>query len=96
VDLLTVEQLPDHVRSYRSTGEFTAETVPDALVRDHATKAGVWGLIHVLDGGLKYEISATGEAVELTAAGAPGVVAPEVRHRVTPMGDVRFFVEFFR
>ena len=91
-----VKQLPDNVAPYRRTPVFDETTVPDALRRDHATKAGVWGLIHVEAGCLRYEISATGETIELTPASPPGVVEPEVRHRVTPLGPVRFSVEFHK
>ena len=90
------QRLPGYVRPYRKTPEFTGATVPDGLLRDHATKAGVWGLIHVAEGRLLYEIAGRGEAVELTAGGPPGVVEPEVRHKVTPIGVVRFHVEFWR
>ncbi len=91
-----MKQLPDKVRSYRRTAEFTAETVPDALLCDHATKPGVWGLIHVLDGRLRYEVSSTGEAIDLSPADPPAAIEPEVRHRVVPLGGVRFYVEFWR
>ena len=93
---MTVHQLPNHVSLYRRTPEFSEATMPDGLLRDHATKAGVWGLIHVIEGRLRYQIADSGRVVELTASGSPGVVEPEVRHRVTPIGAVRFYVEFWR
>jgi len=80
-----VRQLPDHVRSYRRTAEFTAETVPGALLKDHATKAGVWGLIHVLDGRLRYEISPTGEALELTPAAPRPIDCQDRCNRFCPV-----------
>lgn len=91
-----MKDLPDDVRRYRRTAEFTEATVPEALTRDHATKAGVWGLIHVLEGRLAYHIEATNETIELTPAGLAGVIEPQARHRVTPLGAVRFYVEFWR
>lgn len=88
--------LPDHVAPYKRTPVFTEETVPDGLRREHATKAGVWGLIHVESGRLRYEIAGSGDAVELTPGDLSGVIEPEMLHCVTPVGAVRFFVEFHR
>ena len=88
--------LPDNVVPYKKTPVFTEATLPDGLRNDHATKAGVWGLIHVEAGRLLYEISDGGEAIELAPGDQSGVIEPEVRHRVTPIGDVRFYVEFHR
>jgi len=91
--------LPSDVRPYRRTDVFTEETVPAALRRAHNTKAGVWGLIHVLEGRLAYRITdparPPAEQV-LTPDAPPGVVEPTVLHEVEPLGPVRFFVEFHR
>lgn len=89
---------PDLV-PYRRTAEFTESTVPAGLLRAHTTKAGAWGLIHVLEGRLAYRVTdprrPASEAI-LTAGGAPGVVEPTVLHEVEPLGAVRFYVEFLR
>ncbi|CAN7411846.1 DUF1971 domain-containing protein [Phenylobacterium sp. LjRoot219] len=92
-------QLPSDVRPYRRTEVFTEATVPAALRRAHNTKAGVWGLIHVLEGRLTYRVTDPGrppQAQVLSAETAPGVVEPGVLHEVEPLGPVRFFVEFHR
>lgn len=91
-----MKALPNNVAPYKKTPIFTQATVPDGLLNDHATKAGVWGLIHVEVGRLLYEISDTDEAIELVPDELPGVVEPGVRHRVTPIGYVKFYVEFHR
>jgi tellurite resistance-related uncharacterized protein len=91
--------LPTDVVPYRRTAEFTHETVPAALLSAHSTKAGAWGLIHVLEGRLAYRVTdprrAPSETV-LTPGGEPGVVEPTILHEVEPLGPVRFFVEFHR
>lgn len=91
--------LPPQVRPYSRTAEFTELSVPPALLRDHTTKVGVWGMIHVLEGELVYRITdprrAKSEGV-LTAETAPGVVEPTILHAVEPRGAVRFYVEFHR
>lgn len=85
--------LPPGVEPYRRTGEFTEQTLPLGLRKDHATKPGVWGLIHVLEGRLRYVVPAWGYD-EVLEPGEPGIVAPEVVHLVEPQGAVRMFVEF--
>lgn len=87
--------LPAEVSAYRRTPVFDAATIPAGLLRDHATKAGVWGVIRVLSGRLSYVSGDPPSAVEL-GPGRPGLVRPEARHSVAPLGDVRFFVEFYR
>ena len=88
-------ELPDGLQPLRKTAIFTQESVPAGLLRDHTTKAGVWGLIHVLDGELRYLVPSTGHD-EVLRAGDKGVVEPAVPHRVAPVGKVSFYVEFWR
>jgi tellurite resistance-related uncharacterized protein len=91
--------LPAGVQPYKRTAVFTEATVPAALLRAHATKAGAWGMIHVLEGRLAYRIAdprrASSERI-LTPEGEPGVVEPTILHEVEPLGPVQFFVEFHR
>ena len=89
--------LPADVRPYKRTAVFTETTVPAALRRAHATKAGAWGMIHVLDGRLAYRITdprRPGSERVLTRDGEPGVGEPTILHEVEPLGAVQFFVEF--
>ncbi len=89
-------EIPDGYGPYKRTSDFDAHSIPDALRRDHATKAGVWGVIHVLEGRLRYIVDAPLAREETLEPGRNGVVVPEVVHRVLPDGEVRFFVEFHR
>jgi tellurite resistance-related uncharacterized protein len=91
--------LPADVQPYRRTAEFTEATVPQALLNAHSTKPGTWGLIHVMEGRLSYRIEDPHRPVSeivLTSQDPPGVVEPTILHAVTPLGPVRFFVEFHR
>ena len=90
-----MSELPAGVVAYRRTPEFTEATVPAGLLKDHATKAGVWGVIHVTAGRLRYVVPSRGHEEVLTP-GRNGLVTPEVPHHVAPDGAVRFFVEFWR
>lgn len=89
------QELPDYFVAYKRTSEFTETTVPAALRKDHSTKAGVWAKINVLEGKLRYRVSALDVDMELSP-GKLGIVVPEVLHNVEPLGPVRFFVEFYR
>lgn len=96
---LPADRLPDGLEAYRRTPEFSEASVPKGLLRSHSTKAGVWGLIRVLEGQLLYQVTDSRRVPteRLLAAGdKPGVVEPEILHQVEPKGRVRFFVEFFR
>lgn len=88
-------ELPDDAVVYKRTADFTDATIPAALRADHTTKPGVWGRIVVSEGRLRYVVDPLRRALEL-GPDAPGVVLPEVPHRVEPLGPVRFHVEFLR
>jgi tellurite resistance-related uncharacterized protein len=79
---------------YRATPVFDETTLPAALRGEHSTKAGVWGVIRVLDGRLRLELLDSGAEAILTPDN-PGLVLPEQPHRVTPLGAVRMRVEFY-
>ncbi len=51
-----MKPLPDGLAPYKRTPVFTENTVPASLLKDHKTKAGVWGVIHVKLGRLRYVI----------------------------------------
>lgn len=91
--------LPVGVQPYKRTATFTETTTPAALLGDHSTKAGVWGLIHVEEGSLRYLITDDRRQPSeqtLTPDDGPGIVEPTIIHRVQPVGPVRFYVEFLR
>jgi tellurite resistance-related uncharacterized protein len=78
---------------YRSTPVFDESSLPAALRRDHSTKAGVWGVIRVLEGRLRLERS--GGQSSLLGPEAPGLVSPGEVHRVEPLGPIRMQVDFY-
>lgn len=89
-------EIPDGYEVQGQSAVFTEATVPDALLTTHTTKSGVWGRIRVNRGELVYHIDPPFEARHLLTPDAPGVVVPEVEHRVECNGPVEFFVEFWR
>jgi tellurite resistance-related uncharacterized protein len=89
-------EVPDGLVAYKRTPEFDESTIPDGLRKNHATRAGVWGMIHVLSGRLRYRIDGLDGRELLLDPETRGIVLPEVLHHVDPEGPVRFFVEFHR
>lgn len=79
---------------YRSTPVFDETTLPAALRREHRTKAGVWGVIRVIEGELKLVLAESGSETILTPS-RPGLLPPEQTHRVEPLGRMRMRVEFY-
>jgi tellurite resistance-related uncharacterized protein len=78
---------------YKSTPVFDQDSLPAALRREHRTKAGVWGVIRVLEGRLRLH-SGKGEAERLLAPDQPGLVEPEQSHWVEPIGAMRMQIDF--
>ena len=94
-------EMPIGHAPYQRTKTFDADTVPKALLANHTTKRGVWAKIHVESGELEYTIHdprfcGGAEEICLLDANRVGIVISEIEHRVKPMGDVSFHVEFWR
>ncbi|MFX4220035.1 MAG: DUF1971 domain-containing protein [Thalassobaculum sp.] len=90
-----MRRLPASAEAYKKTPVFTENSIPAGLLREHSTKAGVWGLIHVLSGALQLSF-VDGAPSDRLVPGQPGVIAPQEPHRVAADGPVQFFVEFYR
>ncbi|WP_428679750.1 DUF1971 domain-containing protein [Reyranella sp.] len=79
--------------SYKSTPVFDETTLPAALRREHRTKAGVWGIIRVLEGEVRLVI--VGGAETILTPDRPGLVLPDQPHHVEPLGKMRMQVDFY-
>ena len=79
---------------YKTTPVFDENTLPAGLRREHRTKAGVWGVIRVLGGRLRYRTLEHVSEVILDPD-HPGLVLPDVPHLVEPLGPMRMQVEFY-
>lgn len=79
---------------YRTTPAFDENTLPGGLRKEHRTKAGVWGIIRVLEGRLRYQVL---DPVTETILDPdhPGLVLPDQPHFVEPLGAMRMQVEFY-
>ncbi len=95
-----MKPLPEAAKAYKRTPEFNQETIPQGLLREHRTKADVWGRIVVLEGELEYVV-AGGRSTDQDrrwrlSPACSGIIEPQVVHSVVPVGPVRFYVEFLR
>jgi len=79
---------------YKTTSVFDQLTLPAGLRREHSTKAGVWGIIRMIEGRLRLSYADGTPAAELTPD-RPGLVRPEQVHWVEPLGAMRMQVEFY-
>ena len=91
-----MKQLPSNVTAYKKTPEFDQDCVPAGLLHEHQTKAAVWGKIVILAGQLQYTINQPELEVMVLDVDRYGVVEPTVPHEVKPLGQVRFYVEFYK
>jgi tellurite resistance-related uncharacterized protein len=78
---------------YRSTPVFDETTLPAALRANHSTKAGVWGVIRIIEGQVRLTYVAPPREIILDPD-HPGLVEPEQVHFVTPLGVLKMQVEF--
>lgn len=79
---------------YRSTPVFDETTLPAALRGEHRTKAGVWGVIRVIDGSLKLRFPDP-RLDRIVTPDKPGLVLPEQPHFVEPQGSMKMQVDFY-
>jgi tellurite resistance-related uncharacterized protein len=79
---------------YRSTPVFDEETLPAALRARHSTKAGVWGVIRLIEGRLRLSYLEP-DADLIVDADHPGLIEPERPHFVTPLGPLKMRVDFY-
>jgi len=79
---------------YRSTPEFDENTLPTSLRSEHRTKLGVWAVIRVLEGQLRYRVL---DPISETIIDPdhPGFVLPGQPHSVEPLGAIRMRVDFY-
>jgi tellurite resistance-related uncharacterized protein len=75
--------------------DFTAQTVPAALLETHALEVGTWGRIHLIAGSLSYTLQNGIPRTFALHADAFGIIPPGITHHLTVKERVIFYVEFF-
>lgn len=89
-------RLPEGFEAYGRSPDSTPENLPSRLQSAHRTKAGTWGLLHVVEGTLLYMLEAPYFGDAIATAGDKIVIESEVPHHVQFVTPGRFFVEFYR
>jgi tellurite resistance-related uncharacterized protein len=79
---------------YRSTPVFDETSLPAALRGRHNTKAGVWGVVRVIEGRLKLAYLDPESELVLDPQ-TPGLLLPEQPHFVEPLGRMKMQVDFY-
>ncbi len=79
---------------YRSTPVFDETTLPAALRARHTTKAGVCGVVRVLEGTVKLTYLEP-PSERLLDPDTPGPLLPEQAHSVEPVGAMKMRVDFY-
>lgn len=79
---------------YRVTPIFDDVSLPAALRASHHTKAGVWGVVRMIEGRLKLTYLDPFSEIMLDAEN-PGMLRPQQPHFVTSSGPMKMRVEFY-
>ena len=85
-------KIPEGSIAGRTTPEFTAETVPNALLHNHHTT--VWAELIVEQGSVRF-VQDEPPYNAIATASSPVVIPPNVKHRVEPTPGCRFRVQFW-
>jgi tellurite resistance-related uncharacterized protein len=80
---------------YKVTPVFDEATLPEGIRNAHSTKAGVWGLLRVLEGEVRLVFHNPAREVRVTPE-EPALIAPEALHHVELSGPMNMQVEFYR
>lgn len=89
-------QLPPGATRTGASPEFDRDNVPDALLADHCTAAGVYGRVVVLAGEMDFVFAEHADRPRRLRVGDELVVHPKEAHRVIPREGMRFQIEFHR
>lgn len=89
-------EMPPGFVAYGRSPEFSSDNLPAKLQSAHSTKAGTWGLLHVIEGAVHYRLEAPHQGEKIVRAGETVVIESEVPHQVAFLEPGRMFVEFYR
>jgi tellurite resistance-related uncharacterized protein len=92
--------MPVALERYRSSPEFTHDSVSAALLHNHARAERVWAQIVILKGSRRYIIDHPSQGAmpeeHFLSPECSGIVRPKQFHHIEILGPVRFRVDFYR
>ena len=80
---------------YGTSPVFDESSLPDALRKNHQTKSGTWGLIRVLEGGVRL-VFVDPPSERFVTVDSPAPIPPQAAHYVVTDGPMKMQVEFYR
>jgi len=89
-------ELPAGLRVVRTTDVWDERTAPAGLRRAHHVAPGVWGLLRVEEGRLRFHAGTEPPLDVLVGPEAPQPIPPDVEHHVELADGVRFSIQFLR
>lgn len=89
-------KLPDDVEAYGLSPDFSSDNLPEKLRSAHSTKAGTWGLLHVLAGTIRFSLETPKHGTKEVTKFETVVIPPETPHHVEFLEPGSFFIEFYR
>ena len=87
-------ELPDGLRAVRTAGPFDGTTLPPALRASHRVADRTWGLLHVLEGSVRFTMETEPPVDVRLVAGGEHAIPPGVSHALTVDGPVRVAIDF--
>jgi len=93
--------MPDSLVLFETSSLYQKESIPDNFISNYVVDAGVWAKIVIKKGLLQFLIDPNSKTQPVKGfvldENLCGIIAPGIAHDVKPaMGDVEFFVEFYR
>ena len=88
--------LPPETELIRTTAEFDELDLPAGLLRAHHLAAGVWGVLRVRSGSVRFVFEEGDDVGRVIVAGRSQLIPPEALHHIELVGPVRFVLEFHR
>jgi tellurite resistance-related uncharacterized protein len=87
-------ELPEGLEVQRSTPTWSGQTMPGGLRRDHRIAAGMWGVLCVEAGEVRFIADCDPPIDVIVRPDAPQPIPPEVPHRVEADGAARLHIDF--
>jgi len=88
---------PDDVVCYRTLGPWTESEIPAGLLKQHQLKAGSWGELSVLSGGIEFcWDDLVGAEPICLQKGQKLIIPPAVLHHLQITGDVVLDLHFYK
>lgn len=80
---------------YGKSPVFDECNLPEALRQNHQTKSGTWGLLRVLEGGVRL-VFVDPPSERFVTPDKPASIPPLAAHYVVTDGPMKMLVEFYR